>query len=66
MTAVMILNIVFATLVVAGMLALLGWGIVTDRTVASRRGRLARRPAHRVTAQAGHAHRGRALDFNVQ
>ncbi len=31
MTAAVILNIVFATLVVAGILSLLGWAIVTDQ-----------------------------------
>ena len=45
MSAVLILNIFFITFVVVGMLLLLGWGIVTDRTVATRRTRLARRPA---------------------
>jgi hypothetical protein len=66
MTAAVILNIVFATLVVGGIVALLSWGIVTDRTVAARRTRPARRPARRVTTQPARAHHGRALDLNIQ
>ncbi len=36
MTAVIILNIVLAVFVVGGILALLGWGILSDRVVATR------------------------------
>ncbi len=34
MTAVIILNVVLCTFAVVGILALLGWGIVTDRATA--------------------------------
>jgi hypothetical protein len=34
MTAVIILNVVFCAFVVVGILALLGWGILTDRATA--------------------------------
>jgi hypothetical protein len=60
MSAVLILNIFFITFVVVGMLLLLGWGIVTDRTVATRRTRLARRPARAGPARAGPPHPARA------
>ncbi len=36
MTAIIILNAVFSVFVVVGILALLGWGIATDRVSAAR------------------------------
>jgi hypothetical protein len=36
MAAIIILNVAFAILVVGGMLALLGWGIASDRGVAAK------------------------------
>jgi hypothetical protein len=59
MSAVLILNIFFITFVVVGMLLLLGWGIVTDRTVATRRTRLARRPARAGPPHPARAHHAR-------
>jgi hypothetical protein len=38
MTAIILLNIVFAAFVVVGILALLGWGVASDRTLAGRTG----------------------------
>jgi preprotein translocase subunit SecF len=36
MAIIIILNVAFAILVVGGMLALLGWGIASDRVVAAK------------------------------
>ena len=36
MAAIIILNALFAVFVVGGILALLGWGIATDRVVSAR------------------------------
>jgi hypothetical protein len=53
MALIIVLNAVFAVLVVGGMLALLGWGIASDRVAVaklSERRRVAprRRPAQRL------------------
>jgi hypothetical protein len=49
MTAIIILNIVFIAFVVVGILALLGWGIASDRTfVASLSGARRTAPAPRL------------------
>lgn len=45
MTAVVILNVVLATVVVAAILSLLGWGIFTDKAVAGTHSRRARTAA---------------------
>lgn len=51
MTAIVILNIVFSAFVVIGILALLGWGIMSDRAIAGRL-RTRRRTAVRASRPA--------------
>jgi hypothetical protein len=55
MALIIVLNAIFAVLVVGGILALLGWGIASDRVATARltqrrRSEASRRqPAHRLT-----------------
>lgn len=52
MTAIIVLNVVCIAFVVVGMLALLGWGILTDKGRRVPEGRIARRQS-RGYARAG-------------
>ena len=61
MTAILILNILFATLVVVGILALLGWGIASERNhIAALSGR--RRPVSPRNARRRSRRTAAALD----
>lgn len=53
MAGIIILNVVFAVLVVGGMLALMGWGIASDRVVAAKLTER-RRAAHARRRQLAH------------
>jgi hypothetical protein len=59
MTAVVILNIVFAVFVVGGILMLLGYGIAKDRTMA---GRVPRQVPRTASARTAYGRRVRGLD----
>jgi len=62
MTAVLILNIVFAAIVFVGMVSLLGGAIVADRRASGARGPETRPPAVRSTPRARVAQLGRRVD----
>lgn len=65
MSAIVIVNIVFAGLVVAGILSLLGWAIVADRGIAFGRVRHIRSAAHGQAARPMRRRGESALDLNA-
>ena len=63
MAAIIILNVALAVLVVGGMLALLGWGIASDRVVGAKlteRRRLAHARRRQAAPRRAPAYRGGA------
>ena len=65
MSPMVILNVVLAIFIVAAILSLLGWGIVTDRTMAVLHSRRARSASRAKAARSSRTPPRRVLDVSA-